>query len=170
MKVIRKGRKQTGWAREYDCTGNGNSGGGCGSTLLVEQRDLFQTSHSMSDGETDYFATFVCCECGVLTDIPGKDSPVRANNLPKRQTEHRRNMNIIDQLNNLHERLTSGRITSFSRDDYEAIVSYYGEGEIPYGVLKGRDATLEEWFADNWDYDQARRDEMPAPDSTGKFK
>lgn len=54
------------------------------------------------------------------------------------------------QLNRLHERLTSGELTCFSQTDYEAITDYF-KGEIPYGVLKGRDATLEEWFADHWE-------------------
>ena len=27
MKVIKEGRKQKGWAREYTCTGSGNGGG-----------------------------------------------------------------------------------------------------------------------------------------------
>lgn len=68
MKVIKKGREQKGWAKEYECTGAGNGKGGCGAILLVEQPDLFQTSSSARD-ETDYYVTFKCSECGVLTDI-----------------------------------------------------------------------------------------------------
>lgn len=69
MKVLKKGREQQGWAKEFTCTGKGNGGGGCGATLLVEQRDVFQTSSSHYDGSTDYYNTFKCASCGVLTDI-----------------------------------------------------------------------------------------------------
>ena len=69
MKVIKKGRRQQGWAKEYVCTGKGNGGGGCGATLLVEEDDLFRTGHHCYDGSSDYFITFRCPECGVLTDI-----------------------------------------------------------------------------------------------------
>jgi endogenous inhibitor of DNA gyrase (YacG/DUF329 family) len=72
MKVLVKGRKQKGWAKELVCTGAGNGGGGCGTQLLVERADLFKTYRSIRD-ETDYFVTFKCPECGVLTDV--KDSP-----------------------------------------------------------------------------------------------
>lgn len=80
MKILKPGRKQKGWAKEYKCTGN--DGGGCGATLLVEQADLFQTSRSCLH-ETDYFVTFACAACGVLTDID--DAPVSAYTLPKRK-------------------------------------------------------------------------------------
>ncbi len=68
MRVIKEGRPQKGWATEATCTGAGNGKGGCGATLLVEQADLFSTSSSCRD-ETDYFTTFQCPSCGVLTDI-----------------------------------------------------------------------------------------------------
>lgn len=74
MKVIKKGRPQKGWAKEYVCSGLGNGGGGCGAVLLVEEGDLFRTSHTSFDGSTEHFVTFQCCECGVRTDI--KDAPV----------------------------------------------------------------------------------------------
>lgn len=82
MKVISKGSGQKGWAVETLCTGAGNGNGGCGAKLLVEQGDLFQTSNTDIGGDTDYFATFKCPECGVLTDI--KEYPGRASELPKR--------------------------------------------------------------------------------------
>jgi len=70
MKVIEKGRTQTGWAKHYFCTGNGNRNGGCNAKLLVEFGDLFKTYKN-----DDTYITFKCCECGVLTDIPSNDPP-----------------------------------------------------------------------------------------------
>lgn len=70
MKVVKKGRKQKGWAKEHDCTGNGNGRGGCGAKLLVEQDDVFMTESHHYDGSHEYYHTFQCPECGVLTDIP----------------------------------------------------------------------------------------------------
>jgi hypothetical protein len=43
--------------------------GGCAALLLVEDRDLFMTKSSHYDGSTDYYTTFMCPECGTLTDI-----------------------------------------------------------------------------------------------------
>ncbi len=84
MKIVKPGRPQKGWAKNYECTGKGNTGGGCGAMLLVEQGDLFQTARHCYDGSSDYFVTFKCAACGVLTDIPERDAPVRANELPAR--------------------------------------------------------------------------------------
>lgn len=75
MKVIKKGRPQRGWSQEFKCSGKGNGNGGCGAVLLVEEGDLFQTSSSDYTGDTDYFTTFQCCECGVKTDVKGPDIP-----------------------------------------------------------------------------------------------
>lgn len=69
MKVIKKGREQRGWAKKFECTGAGNGGGGCRAVLLVEQNDVFRTTRSFCGRDTTYYATFKCCECGVLTDI-----------------------------------------------------------------------------------------------------
>ena len=68
MKVIKKGRSQKGWSKEFKCTGNGNGNGGCGAILLVEQNDVFKTRNHCRD-ETTVYNTFKCVECGVLTDI-----------------------------------------------------------------------------------------------------
>lgn len=70
MKVIKKGREQVGWAKEFTCTGNGNGGGGCGAVLLVEINDIYQTHHYDHGGGHDIFNTFRCPECRVETDIP----------------------------------------------------------------------------------------------------
>lgn len=83
MKIIKKGREQKGWSAEFECTGNGNGNGGCGSILLVEQKDIYQTNrHSYGDTFPDYFLTFKCCNCGVLTDIPDRFCPLKAKDLP----------------------------------------------------------------------------------------
>lgn len=74
MEVLQKGTGQTGWATQTTCTGNGNGGGGCGAVLRVDEGDLFETSSS-ARCETDYFVTFRCCACGVLTDLPTNTVP-----------------------------------------------------------------------------------------------
>lgn len=74
MKVLRKGRQQSGWASEASCTGNGNGKGGCGARLLVEQSDLFITESHCRD-ETTRYVTFQCPECKVLTDLTSSDEP-----------------------------------------------------------------------------------------------
>jgi hypothetical protein len=85
VKVIKPGREQRGWAKEVSCTGEGNSFGGCGALLLVEEGDLFQTSrHSYGDSSPEYFATFVCGACGVLTDLGSGEYPGAPQTLPKR--------------------------------------------------------------------------------------
>lgn len=77
MRVIKKGRKQKGWSKEYVCTGFGNGGGGCGAKLLVSEFDLYGTSSHHYDGTSDYYTTFCCCECGVETDVT--DHPPRVS-------------------------------------------------------------------------------------------
>jgi hypothetical protein len=69
MKVIKKGRKQKGWSKEFKCTGKGNGGGGCGAILLVSKGDIYQTSSHHYDGSSDYYNTFTCPCCRVETDI-----------------------------------------------------------------------------------------------------
>ena len=69
MKLIKQGRPQRGWAKEYQCTGRGNGGGGCGAVLLVEEDDLLRTGSHHYDGSDDYYVSFVCPECGVMTDV-----------------------------------------------------------------------------------------------------
>ena len=68
MKVVKEGRPQEGWAEEYECTGEGNDGGGCGAVLLVEEGDL-SCLYSHARDETTAYLTFSCCQCGVKTDI-----------------------------------------------------------------------------------------------------
>ena len=76
MKVLEKGRTQTGWAGEFRCSGDGNGRGGCGAKLLVEKGDLFITQSFVAD-ETIRRLTFMCPDCGVLTDIDSSNSSDR---------------------------------------------------------------------------------------------
>lgn len=85
MKVIKPGRKQTGWSKEKTCTGKGNGNGGCGAVLLVEQADIFLT-HRHVHVEHDVFHTFKCPCCGVLTDFDEFEVP-RGLNVPQTQQE-----------------------------------------------------------------------------------
>lgn len=71
MKVIKPGRQQKGWAKEYTCTGEGNGGGGCGATLLVESVDVYHTYWSFCGRDQETLTTFTCGACGVETDIEG---------------------------------------------------------------------------------------------------
>ena len=81
MKILKEGRPQRGWAKEFTCTGGGNGGGGCGAKLLVEEGDLFRTESHARD-ETTAYITFTCCACGVLTDIDQKHYRKGAYSLP----------------------------------------------------------------------------------------
>lgn len=83
MKVIEKGRPQKGWSTEKKCTGAGNGDGGCGAKLLVEEDDLFETYASFMGRDEEWYTTFRCAACGVLTDITPRP-PV--HNLPSRKT------------------------------------------------------------------------------------
>lgn len=84
MKIIKAGRPQKGWSKEFTCTGAGNGNGGCGAVLLVEQDDVFGTASHHYDGSSEYYNTFKCAACGVCPDI--KDHlPFRARK--KRATD-----------------------------------------------------------------------------------
>lgn len=87
MKIIKEGRNQTGWAKEFACTGEGNQGGGCGAVLLVEFGDLFITSRSSID-ETTNFVTFKCARCGVLTDLDRQNYPPDVDKIPAKRFHH----------------------------------------------------------------------------------
>jgi hypothetical protein len=73
VKILKPGREQKGWSKEFECLGYGNGDGGCGAWLLVEQDDLFYTRSSCRD-EVDVFVTFMCPSCKVLTDIKSPPS------------------------------------------------------------------------------------------------
>ena len=74
MKVIEKG---PGWSIKCKCTGAGNGNAGCESTLLVEEEDIYVTSHTDYAGDTDYYYTFRCPVCEAETDIPDNKLPAR---------------------------------------------------------------------------------------------
>jgi hypothetical protein len=82
MKVLKKGRGQKGWSIEATCTGAGNGGGGCGALLLVEQDDLFKTFITSFCEPPDVCVSFVCSECGVMTDIEDSVPIYVARSLP----------------------------------------------------------------------------------------
>jgi hypothetical protein len=84
MEILKPGRKQTGWAIEITCTGEGNGGGGCSALLLVDQSDLYRTFRRFYDSSSETFITFTCAACGVETDLKNVPSGVRAQ-LPSKQ-------------------------------------------------------------------------------------
>ncbi len=82
MKVLRKGSGAKGWSKKIKCTGDGNGGGGCGALLLVEHSDLLTTGSHHYDGSSEYYTSFYCSECGVMTDIDHYDGPTPPKNGP----------------------------------------------------------------------------------------
>lgn len=86
MKVLKPGRPQKGWAKEFTCTGAGNGGGGCGAVLLVEFGDLYKTFSSCM-GESETHITFSCGACGVENDI--SCSVPNSDTLPSKRGRHR---------------------------------------------------------------------------------
>ncbi len=81
MKIISKVNNNGEYPKQYICTGKGNDGFGCGSTLEITKEDLYKTSHTDYTGDTAYFTTFMCINCGVETDIDA-----RIHDLPNKQT------------------------------------------------------------------------------------
>lgn len=82
MKVLKSGNGMKEWSKQVVCTGKGNGGGGCGAELLIGLSDLFHTYASYMGREEEWFVTFACVECAVLTDVKG--APVQARDLPSR--------------------------------------------------------------------------------------
>lgn len=74
MKVIKKSKA---WTKRVKCTGAGNLGGGCGALLEITVFDLYQTVSYDYTGDSEYRATFTCCECGVETDIEDRGLDLR---------------------------------------------------------------------------------------------
>jgi hypothetical protein len=76
MKVLKEGEKKS-WGIKQKCTGagNGEKDGACGAELLIEENDIFQTSHSDYGGGIDYYYTVECPCCKTWTDIDGSKLP-----------------------------------------------------------------------------------------------
>lgn len=92
MKILKPGTTE----HKRTCTGTGNDGGGCGAVLLVSRGDLFRTSrHCYGDEYPEYFITFKCPQCAVLTDtkFPG----VHHVDLPSR-AEWEQSCGVVDKV------------------------------------------------------------------------
>jgi hypothetical protein len=74
MKILKKGREQKSWTKEFDCTGRGSGGGGCGARLLVSKDDLYAVHLAYFD-ESERHVMFRCPACGVETEITHYDGP-----------------------------------------------------------------------------------------------
>ena len=81
MQVIKPGRKQGGWAKEFICSGRGNGNGGCGATLLVSEVDIYEL-FSFRSGKRCLFTTFCCPSCGIETDINRSANPLPRGKRP----------------------------------------------------------------------------------------
>ncbi len=66
--VLKKGDRDVCLVGDYECTGKGNKGRGCGAILRIRTRDLYQTVCESYD-DREYFITFVCPECATETDV-----------------------------------------------------------------------------------------------------
>ena len=75
MKVLVPGKEVIGWAKEYNCTGKGNEGAGCGASLLVEEDDLWYIRVTDYGGGTEVYYTFICEWCGCMTDVDHRHLP-----------------------------------------------------------------------------------------------
>lgn len=71
MKIIkrRKRPKKQLWAKEFVCTGRGAGGGGCGSTLLVTEEDIYRCYETHYDGSSETYFSFTCPCCGKESEI-----------------------------------------------------------------------------------------------------
>jgi hypothetical protein len=78
MKTLENGRRKA-WSKKLTCTGKGNDVVGCGAKLLVEKADLFRTESS-AGWEDSYHVTFLCPECGAITDTEA--TPFSPHDLP----------------------------------------------------------------------------------------
>lgn len=69
MQVLKKGREQKGWSKEFICTGKGYYEGGCGAMLLVSAEDVTCMHLSCMGESSGTKFSFECPECGVQTEI-----------------------------------------------------------------------------------------------------
>ena len=80
MKIMKEKR----WAKQYDCSGQDEGKKGCGSTLLVDIKDL----RYFRDQERAHFTKsavvcFKCPVCNTINYIPKTDWPPSYANLAK---------------------------------------------------------------------------------------
>jgi len=70
MEVIRPGREQAGWSKEFECVGSRGIAG-CGALLRVTKEDLFKRNeHDISGRHVDTIMTCPCC--GAQSVIKGE--------------------------------------------------------------------------------------------------
>ena len=67
MKVLKSGKDNDSFGKEFVCKGHGlgKKVGGCGAVLLVKPGDV--ETHVDSEGDNSYW--FVCPECGAKTYV-----------------------------------------------------------------------------------------------------
>lgn len=75
MRVIEE-RREDQWVKQVKCNGNGNELNGvpCGSTLEIDESDLFHTRF-YGMGESRECVTFKCMVCGQLNDMEENEVP-----------------------------------------------------------------------------------------------
>lgn len=70
MKVIKSGRDNPCFGKEFTCAGTGvGKTGGCGAVLLVVPRDIESATYSDYGGGSDTSYWFTCPECGAKTYV-----------------------------------------------------------------------------------------------------
>lgn len=69
MRTLEKDLSLVDGKIEQKCTGFGNGGNGCGSTLLISENDVLVTADFNFDGDLERYYSFKCPICGALTDI-----------------------------------------------------------------------------------------------------
>ena len=67
MKVLKSGKENASWGKEFNCKGSGTGKtAGCGALLLVSPRDV-KSESNYDYGHASYW--FVCPECGAKTYV-----------------------------------------------------------------------------------------------------
>lgn len=70
MKVIKSGKDNKSFGKEFVCKGYGvGKTGGCGAVLHVMPRDIMSATYSDYGGGSDTSYWFVCPECGAKTYV-----------------------------------------------------------------------------------------------------
>ena len=68
MKILEPAADAATWSMTCECTGKGNSGRGCGATLLISADDVY-TTFQTGRLSTKTYKTIRCCHCGAETDL-----------------------------------------------------------------------------------------------------